>query len=67
VLLVSGLKLVNVPTTAIGIVLLLSVTGLLAAWVTVRVSGRTLREIAGEPGRKASTPAGLSLDTEEAA
>jgi uncharacterized membrane protein YfcA len=67
VLLLSGLKLVNVPTAAIGIVLLLSVTGLLAAWVAVRVSGRTLREVAGEPGRKARTPATLSLDNEEAA
>jgi uncharacterized membrane protein YfcA len=48
VLLVSGLKLVNVPTLAIGIVLLVSVLVLTAAWLYVRASGRTLREISGE-------------------
>ena len=50
VLLVSGLKLVNVPTLAIGIVLLISVVVLGAAWLSVRASGRTLREISGEAG-----------------
>jgi uncharacterized protein len=54
VLLVSGLKLLNVPTLAVGIVLLLSVIALAAAWLRVRASGRTLRELAGEP---ASEPA----------
>jgi len=48
VLLVSGLKLVNVPTLAIGVVLLVSVLVLGAAWLYVRASGRTLREISGE-------------------
>jgi hypothetical protein len=48
VLLVSGLKLINVPTLAVGIVLLVAVLVLGAAWVYVRVSGRTLREISGE-------------------
>jgi uncharacterized membrane protein YfcA len=48
VLLVSGLKLVNVPTLAIGIVLLVAVAVLAAAWVYVRASGRTLRELSGE-------------------
>ena len=48
VLLVSGLKLVNVPTLAIGVVLLISLVVLAAAWLSVRVSGRTLREVSGE-------------------
>jgi uncharacterized protein len=48
VLLVSGLKLVNVPTLAIGVVLLISLVVLTGAWLSVRVSGRTLREISGE-------------------
>jgi len=48
VLLASGLKLVNVPTLAIGIVLLVSVLVLGIAWAYVRASGRTLREISGE-------------------
>jgi hypothetical protein len=48
VLLVSGLKLVNVPTLGIGIVLLACVVGLGTAWLYVRASGRTLREISGE-------------------
>jgi uncharacterized membrane protein YfcA len=48
VLLVSGLKLVNVPTLAIGIVLLVSIVVLGAAWAWIRISGRTLREISGE-------------------
>lgn len=54
VLLVSGLKLVNVPTLWIGVVLVLCVLTLGAAWAYVRVSGRTLREISGE------APHGLS-------
>jgi Zn-dependent membrane protease YugP len=48
VLLVSGLKLVNVPTLWIGIVLLACVVGLGTAWLYIRASGRTLREISGE-------------------
>jgi uncharacterized membrane protein YfcA len=48
VLLVSGLKLVNVPTLVIGIVLLASVLSLGTAWLFVRLSGRTLRELSGE-------------------
>jgi K+-transporting ATPase c subunit len=48
VLLVSGLKLVNVPTLWIGIVLLACVVFLGAAWLYVRANGRTLREISGE-------------------
>src|SRR5579863_4238563 len=48
VLLVSGLKLVNVPTLWIGIVLVVCVLVLAAAWAYVRASGRTLREISGE-------------------
>jgi uncharacterized protein len=48
VLLVSGLKLVNVPTLWIGIVLLVCVVLLGAAWLYIRASGRTLREISGE-------------------
>jgi uncharacterized protein len=48
VLLVSGLKLVNVPTLAIGIVLLVVVAALLLTWAGVRASGHTLREISGD-------------------
>ena len=47
-LLVSGLKLVNVPTLMIGIVLLASVIVLMAIWVWIRAGGRTLREVSGE-------------------
>jgi uncharacterized protein len=55
VLLVSGLKLVNVPTLAIGIVLLAAVLVLLGTWVVIRASGRTLREISAE-GAASHTP-----------
>jgi uncharacterized protein len=48
VLLVSGLKLVNVPTLVIGIVLLASVIVLISTWLWIRASGRTLREVSGE-------------------
>jgi uncharacterized protein len=51
VLLVSGLKLVNVPTLVIGIVLLASVIVLIGTWLWIRASGRTLREISGETTR----------------
>jgi uncharacterized membrane protein YfcA len=56
VLLASGLKLVNVPTLAIGIALLVTIVGLFAAWLTIRVSGRTLREVSGESARQTSSP-----------
>ena len=52
VLLVSGLKLVQVPTLVIGIVLLASVIVLLATWLWIRASGRTLREVSGETSRQ---------------
>ncbi|MFZ0129117.1 MAG: sulfite exporter TauE/SafE family protein, partial [Candidatus Dormiibacterota bacterium] len=55
VLLVSGLKLVNVPTLAIGVVLLVSVLVLGAAWLYVRASGRTLRELSGESNQHGLT------------
>jgi uncharacterized membrane protein YfcA len=48
VLLVSGLKLVNVPTVVIGIVLLASVIALLSIWLRIRASGRTLAELSNE-------------------
>jgi uncharacterized protein len=66
VLLVSGLKLLNVPTLAIGIVLLLSLITLASAWFRVRMSGRTLREIAGEPVN-APASVGLARTAEDAA
>src|ERR1035437_8906047 len=47
-LLVSGLKLVNVPTLVIGIVLLASVIVLFAIWLRIHASGRTLREVSDE-------------------
>ena len=56
VLLVSGLKLVNVPTLAIGIVLLASIVVLLGTWLWIRASGRTLREISGEPSVQVKAP-----------
>jgi hypothetical protein len=69
VLLVSGLKLVNVPTLAIGIVLLISVVTLAVAWLFVRASGRTLRELSGEAESTPGTSArgNLALDTAERA
>ena len=66
VLLLSGLKLVNVPTLAIGAVLLVCVVALLGAWITIRHSGRTLREVVGETGRNAGTSGALALDAEGA-
>ena len=48
VLLVSGLKLLTVPTPVLGIVLVVSVIGLAGAWAVLRLRGRTLREVAGE-------------------
>lgn len=66
VLLLSGLKLVNVPTLAIGVVLLVCVVALLGAWITIRVSGRTLRDIVGETSRNAGTAGTLALDAEGA-
>jgi uncharacterized membrane protein YfcA len=56
VLLVSGLKLVNVPTLAIGIVLFASMAVLLATWLWIRASGRTLREVSGESPMQVPTP-----------
>lgn len=64
VLLVSGLKLLNVPTLAVGIVLLVSVLALASVWLKVRLGGRTLREIGGEAMK---APAGLALGAEDAA
>jgi uncharacterized protein len=65
VLLVSGLKLVNVPTLAIGIVLLVSVVALGLAWLFVRANGRTLRELSGEATPETSARGSLALDTVE--
>ncbi len=48
VLLVSGLKLVNVPTLVVGIVLLAVVFVLVAIWLYVRASGQSLQEFSGE-------------------
>ncbi len=58
VLLVSGLKLINVPTLAIGFVLLAAAALLLGIWLTIRASGRTLRELSGEatPSPSLSAP-----------
>jgi uncharacterized membrane protein YfcA len=57
VLLVSGLKLVNVPTLVIGIVLLASVIVLISIWLWIRASGRTLREVSGEVTRRVADAA----------
>jgi uncharacterized membrane protein YfcA len=57
VLLVSGLKLVNVPTLVIGIVLLASVIVLISTWLWIRASGRTLREVSGETARRVADAA----------
>jgi hypothetical protein len=56
VLLVSGLKLVNVPTLVIGIVLLASVIVLLAIWLRIHARGRTLREVSDESTMQIPTP-----------
>jgi uncharacterized membrane protein YfcA len=56
VLLVSGLKLVNVPTLAIGIVLLASILVLIGTWLWMRANGRTLREVSGEPAVQVKAP-----------
>jgi hypothetical protein len=48
VLLVSGLKLLSVPTPILGIVLVVSVIGLAGAWAVLRLRGGTLRDVAGE-------------------
>jgi hypothetical protein len=56
VLLVSGLKLINVPTVAIGLVLLGSIVVLLGAWLWIRASGRTLREVSGESAVQVTAP-----------
>ena len=65
VLLVSGLKLVNVSTPVIGIVLVVSVVVLSVAWLSVRASGRTLRELSGEAAPGTSAHGNLALDTVE--
>ena len=67
VLLVSGLKLLNVPTLVIGVVLLVSVVALAAAGVSRRLSGRTPREASIEPTKAPPTPVGLAIGTEDAA
>jgi uncharacterized membrane protein YfcA len=56
VLLVSGLKLVNVPTLAIGAVLAIALAVLVAVWLYVRVSGRTLRQVSGEAPAQRPSP-----------
>ncbi|HUZ71229.1 MAG TPA: sulfite exporter TauE/SafE family protein [Candidatus Saccharimonadales bacterium] len=56
VILVSGLKLVNVPTLGIGIVLLASIVVLLGTWLWIRASGRTLREVSGESPVQVKAP-----------
>jgi uncharacterized protein len=56
VLLVSGLKLVNVPTLVIGIVLLASVLVLLSVWLANRASGRSLGEVPGDATIQGPTP-----------
>ena len=65
VLLVSGLKLVNVPTLAIGIVLLCSVVAIGVAWLYVRASGQTLLELSGEATHETSARAKVAVDTAE--
>jgi hypothetical protein len=60
VLLVSGLKLLTVPTPVLGLVLVLSVIGLFGAWVVLRLRGRTLRDVSDEPSTK------VAMDMERA-
>jgi hypothetical protein len=67
VLLVPGLKLLTVPTPVIGLVLLLSLVGLLGAWLGARLSGRTLRDASRESSTKILADAGRALHAEEAA
>lgn len=66
VLLVSGLKLLTVPTPVIGIVLLLSIIVLLAAWLGTHLGRRTLGDATGE-SPKVMADMGRTLQPEEAA
>lgn len=66
VLLVSGLKLLTVPTSVLGLVLVLSVIGLSGAWVVVRVRGRVLR-VPRESATKVAVHMEPASESEEAA
>ena len=67
VLLVSGLKLLTVPTAVLGIVLVLSVIGLVGAWVLMRLRRRTLLEVSGESSAKVAVDVGRASGSKEAA
>jgi uncharacterized membrane protein YfcA len=67
VLLVSGLKLLTVPTPVLGIVLVLSVIGLAGAWVLMRLRRRTLRQVADESAAKLAVDGERASDSEAAA
>ena len=66
VLLLSGLKLLTVPTPVIGIVLLLSVVGLLGAWFGTHLRGRTFRDVFAE-SPNATADASHTVQAEQAA
>src|SRR5579863_5195486 len=67
VLLVSGLKLLTVPTPVLGIVVVLSVIGLSAAWVVARLRRRTGRELSGDSSANVSLDRSRESQSEEAA
>ena len=67
VLLVSGLKLLTVPTAVLGIVLVLSVVGLVGAWVLMQLRRRTLRDVSDESSPKVGVDMERASGSEEAA
>ncbi len=67
VLLVSGLKLLTVPTPVLGLVLVLSVIGVFGTWVAVRLRDRAHREILDLTARKVGATTERTNESEEAA
>lgn len=67
VLLVSGLKLLTVPTPVLGIVLVLSVIALFSAWLVVRLRGRATRESRGESAPQPAVDVERPSESEAAA
>ncbi len=67
VLLVSGLKLLTVPTPVLGLVLVISVIGLFGAWVVVRLRGRVHHEALDFSSRNVGVDMQRASESEEAA
>lgn len=67
VLLVSGLKLLTVPTPVLGLVLGLSAIALLGAWAAVRLRDRSHRTVLDLTSRKVGATMERATEGEEAA